>query len=192
MITADRFIATSDNRAAWLAARLPGVTATEVAKAATPSGFAEAVNERRNPVDVTDNDYMRFGRENEEWIALWVKDATGIMPNHWLIAAEDNRLFLSTPDGLSLDHTTIAEIKTGGRAPTKPPIQHLRQIHWQFRTTGAQRCLYAFMPRIEVNGRFMPGRMEPLTWWVERDESMIQDLEQTALRLLESDERQAA
>lgn len=192
MISVDRFIATSDDRPSWLAARRGGVTATQVAKAATPAGFAEALNDLRNPVEVEDNDYMRFGRENENWIAMWVKGEFGIMPNRWLIAAEDNPQFLSTPDGLSLDHTLIGEIKTGGKTPTKPPLPHVRQIHWQFRTTGAERCLYAFMPRISVNGVFMPGLLEPLTWWVERDETIITQLEATALRLLESDERQAA
>jgi len=192
VIAADRFIATSDDRPAWLSARRGGVTATQVAKAATPAGFTEALNDLRNPVEVEDNDFMRFGRENENWIAMWVKGEFGIMPNHWLIAAEDDPRMLSTPDGLSLDHTLIAEIKTGGKTPTRPPLPHVRQIQWQFRTTGAERCLYAFMPRIDVGGVFMPGLLEPLTWWVERDEAIITHLETTALRLLDSDERQAA
>lgn len=185
MISADRFIETSDNYEAWLAARRGAVTATEVAKASTPAGFEEAARDRLQPLEVIPNDYMRFGSDNEDWIARWVKHETGIMPNRWLIAAEDEPRFMATPDGLSLDHEAIGEIKTGGKEPKSPPLQHVRQVNWQFRCTGARRCLYAFMPRIEVGGVFMPGRLEPLTWWIDRDDQLIAELEATAHRLLE-------
>ncbi len=192
MIHASRFIATSDDREAWLAARRPAVTATEVSKASTSSGFTESVDARRNPVEIIQNHYMRFGSDNENWIALHLKAEFGIMPNHWLIAAADNPLFMATPDGLSLDHTFIAEIKTGGKVPAKPPLPHVRQVNWQFRCTDTERCVYAFMPRIEVNGMFMPGLLEPLTWWIDRDDALIAELEETAYRLLDSERKVAA
>lgn len=192
MITADRFIETSDNRQAWLAARLPAVTATEVAKAATPSGFIEAVEERRNPLEVVANDYMRFGSDNEDWIARDLKRQFGVMPNHWLIACADNPLHMATPDGLSLDHRMIAEIKTGGREPKSPPLAHVRQIQWQYHCTDAEECVYAFMLRREVNGVYVPAWMEPKTWPVARDELMIAELVATADRLLEVERMVAA
>lgn len=184
MIAASRFIETSDNHDAWLAARMPAVTATEVAKASTPAGFKEAVENRRNPQPVTDNAYMKFGRDNEGWIAGWVKAEFEIFPNHWLIAADDNPLYLATPDGLSLDHTRIAEIKTGGTEPKSPPLQHRRQVWWQFRCTDAESCVYAFMLRKEVNGVMVPAWLEPKTWVIERDEKEIAALERTADQLL--------
>ncbi|MEO8707954.1 MAG: hypothetical protein ABI400_02775 [Lacisediminihabitans sp.] len=192
MIAASRFIETSDNYVAWLAARLPAVTATEVAKAATPAGFREAVQNRRNPQPVTDNAYMKFGRDNEGWIAGWVKAEFGIMPNHWLIAAADNPLHLATPDGLSLDHMRIGEIKTGGTEPKSPPAQHRRQVQWQLRCTDAESCIYAFMLRQEVHGIFVPAWMEPKTWVIERDEKEIALLERTAELLLENEGQVAA
>ena len=184
MIHADRFIATSDDRAAWLAARLPAVTATEVRDASTPAGFHKAVEERRNPTEIIPNGYMQFGSDNEAWIALWVKREFGLIPNLWLIASEDNPLHLATPDLLSLDHMTVGEIKTGGKEPSKPSLAHVRQMQWQMWCTGATRCLYAFMLRVEVDGVFMPGWMEPKTWWVERDEKLIAELITTADLLL--------
>lgn len=187
MINADRFIASSDDRPTWLAARLGAVTATEVAKAATPSGFREAVVERRSPTEVVANGYMQFGTDNENWIALDLKAKFGIMPNHWLIAEDGNRLHMATPDGLSLDHLTIAEIKTGGKELTLPPIAHKRQMQWQMWCTGATRCVYAFMLRAEVNGIFVPAWMSPKTQWVDRDEAMIADLIIVADRLLLTD-----
>jgi len=193
VIAAERFIASSDDRPTWLAARLGAVTATEVARAATPSGFLLAAEERRSPHEVEDNDYMRFGRENENWLALDLKAKFGIMPNHWLIAAEGNPLHMATPDGLSIDHTGIGEIKTGGKeAYVKPPIQYRRQIQWQFWCTGAEWCEYAFMLRTEVNGLFVPAWLEPRTLRIERDDAMISDLVTVADRLLELDTEQEA
>lgn len=192
MISADRFIETSDNRDQWLAARRPAVTATEVAKASTPSGFIEAVQERRQPVDLEPNGYMRFGSDNEAWISAFIKREFGIMPNKWLIAAEGNRLHMATPDGLSLDHRRISEVKTGGKLITSPPIQHRRQVGWQFYCTGAEECEYAFMLRTEVNGIFVPAWLEPKVWHIDRDDALIRDLIDVADRLLESDVKELA
>lgn len=190
MITADRFLAESTDRAAWLAARELRVTATEVAKASTPVGFEEAVTERRNHTEVLANDYMKFGSDHEHWIALDVKRRFGIMPNLWLIEGERPQ-DAATPDGLSLDHSTIAEIKTGGTIPKAPPAAHRRQMQWQMWVTGAERCLYAFMHRIQVNGIFVPAWMEPETQWVERDDTEISKLIAVADRLLETQEAAA-
>lgn len=185
MIPATRFIETSDNRDAWLRAREGGVTATEVAHASTPAGFRQAVEDRRNPVEVVANDYMQFGTDNEAWILRTLKVEFGIMPNHWLIAAADNPLHLATPDGLSIDHTVMAEVKTGGKEPTKPPLMHMRQMGWQFRCNEfAKAIVYAFMLREERNGVMVPAWMEPKIWVVERDEQMIAELTKTADLLL--------
>ena len=192
MISAARFIATSDDREAWLDARRGGVTATEVAKASTPAGFLEAVNERRNPVDLEPNGYMRFGSENEHWISMFIKREFGIMPNKWLIASEDVREFMATPDGLSLDHTRISEVKTGGKEIKSPPMQHRRQVGWQLYCTGAEECEYGYVLRSEVNGVLVPAWMEPRMWHIDRDDSLIADLIETAHRLIDSDEKEAA
>lgn len=189
MIPAERFIVESTDRSAWLTARAPGVTATEVAEAATPAGFQHAMNHRLAPAEEPDNDYMRFGRENEAWIAMVIKRETGIMPNRWLIAAE-NPLHLATPDGLSLDHLEIAEIKTGGTAITKPTAKHYRQIQWQLYVTGAERCRFGFMLRTPT---FQPAWLDPYCMWVERDEKAITQLIDVADRLVEAtQERMAA
>jgi hypothetical protein len=187
MITADRFIETSENYEAWLAARRPAVTATEVAKASTPAGFADAVSARREMATVVANEVMRFGSDHEDWIARALKADHWLMPNRWLIAAADNPLHMATPDCLSLDHTTIGEIKTSGKQITRPPLAHVRQVQWQLRCTGADRCVYAFMLRVEVNGVLAPAWLEPQTWVIERDPKMIADLTATADRLLATD-----
>lgn len=192
LITADRFIETSENRDLWLAARRPAVTATEVAKAATPAGFREALAERRHPVALEPNAYMRFGTDHEAWISAFVKREYGIMPNRWLIAAEGNPLHMATPDGLSLDHRRISEVKTGGKLTAGPPLQHRRQIGWQFHCTGAEECEYVFVLRREVNGKLVPAWMEPKVWHIDRDDALIKDLIEVADRLLAADTEVAA
>lgn len=189
MITADRFIETSDNYDAWIAARQRGVTATEVAKAATPAGFREVMANRANPQPVEVNGFMQFGSDNEDWIARVLKRDFDLMPNRWLIAADGIPEHMATLDALSLDHTWIGEIKTGGTAPLKdgllvPPIAHRRQMQWQMYCTGAQSCVYAFLLRGEVNGELVPAWMEPLTVLVPREEEMIAALVKVADQLL--------
>lgn len=186
MISVDRFIARSSSRDAWLEARTRGVTATAVAKAASgPAGFRDQLEARRNPVDVEVNAFMAWGTFMEPVIADWVKSQFGIMPNEWLISSPEDERFLATPDGLSMDHGLIAEIKTMGTPREKPPIDHVRQMQWQLFVTGAERCLYAWQLRAESGGGFVPGWLEPRTVWVERDEKMIADLVAVAERLIE-------
>lgn len=185
MIDPSRFLAESTDRTAWMAHRARGVTATEVAKASTPAGFLQAQREHGTLTEIAVNEYMQFGTDNEPWLSLWVKRETGIMPNRWLIAAETNPLHMATPDGLSLDHTRISEIKTGGTEINQPPLQHIRQMGWQFHTTDAEEGIYAFMLRKEVNGVMVPAWMEPRMWVIRRDNILIAELVETANRLLE-------
>jgi hypothetical protein len=185
-IPPDRFIARSSDRDAWLAARRTGVTATQVALAATPSGFTQAVQEFAEPNTDFDNEFMAFGREAEPIIADWVKHETGIMPNEWLISG-DTPHHLATPDGLSLDHQLIAEIKTGGKPITSPPRRHRDQVLWQLHVTGAVKSAYAFNRRVpDGNGWFRFDYWEPQLFWIERDEKRINELIEVADRLMEA------
>lgn len=187
MIPADRFIIRSTERAGWLDARAGGVTATEVATAATPAGFRDAAEARRTPTVVEPNRYMEFGNEQESAILAHAHRQHGILPSDWLIAGADPH-HLATPDGLSLDHRLIAEAKTTGKDWRKPPIKYVRQIQWQLHVTGAERCLLLWMLRVDGDFGFYPGWLEPKTTWIDRDESMIRDLVQVAERLLETDD----
>lgn len=190
MIAASRFIARSSDHDLWIAARAKGITATAVAKAATPAGFRDVVEERRNPQPIEPNDYMQFGIDNEDWIALELKAKFGLMPNNWLIAAEDNPRHMATPDALSLDHLTIGEIKTGGTEPKNPSRAHRDQMQWQHLCVGSLHGKYAFMLRKEVNGVYVPAWLEPKVWDVPRDEERIAVLIEVAAQLLLTDELQ--
>jgi putative phage-type endonuclease len=171
----------------WLRARRDGVTATQVAKASTPSGFHQAVKDYFEDFVEFENPYMTFGKEMEPVISRTVHTKFGILPNEWLIRNDKYPHHLATPDGLSLDHKLISEVKTTGKdwAENTIPIQYRRQVQWQLHVTGAKRCLFAYMMRLEEGGVFAPAWFEPKTLWIERDETMIELLVMTANRLWE-------
>lgn len=177
MISVERFIVSSQTRDLWLEARERGVTATQVAKAATPAGMKEVKAQIESPVEVTVNAVMDWGNEREPYIAHVVKERYGVMPNDWLICADGpgNEWQMATPDGLSLDHTMIGEYKTSGKDLSKIPIGYMRQIQWQLYVTGAERCVFAWEQRLEGPEGFVPG-MDVETQIVERDEEMIGQL----------------
>lgn len=185
MIPASRFIIQSRWEQEWLEARKLGVTATAVAEAATPSGFEAHVRSWSEP-PFTGNEFTAFGNWAERYLLEHAHQQHGILPSDWLIAGEVPWR-LGTPDGLSPDHTLIAEAKTGGKVPLSVPRQHRDQCLWNMHVTGATRCLYLFQPRaVADDGSFYLALIEPLTFWVERDDDRIAELVTVAERLMEA------
>ena len=184
LIDVVRFVASkSVNAERWLSARREGVTATQVARAASgPGGFEQAVENYRADFVEQDNPYMQFGRAWEGPIAMHLKERHDIMPNDWLIRNAYHAHHLATPDGLSLGHDVISEIKTTGKDwnPERIPVQYRRQVQWQLHVTGAIGCFFAWMLREERNGALVPGWFEPRVIVMERDEDMIASLVKVA------------
>lgn len=187
LISPDRFIARSTDRDTWLAARSTGITATQVARAATPKGLEEELERISNPIPVEPNVYMQWGTDREHAISLIVKERYGVMPNDWLISAgsgpnHPDRWMLATPDGLSLDHQLIGEYKTGGKPHTSIPIHYRRQMQWQMAVTGASACVYAYEQRLGEPGAFFPA-FDIHIEIVERDDNEIKALRAVAEQL---------
>lgn len=184
MIDVPRFVASKSVSAErWLSARREGVTATQVARAASgPGGFEQAVEDYRSDFVEQDNPYMAFGRVWEGPISMWLKEQHEIMPNDWVIRHDENPHHLCTPDGLSPSHEFISEIKTTGKEwnPQRIPIQYRRQVQWQLHVTGAEACFFAWMLREERDGAFLPAWFEPSMIVMDRDEEMIASLVKVA------------
>jgi hypothetical protein len=179
VIDADRFLARSSDREAWLWHRSQGVTATMVGKAFTPAGFAEVVAELEDPREVTPNGFMAWGNEREPYIAEVVKERYGLMPNEWVISKggklSADRWQMATPDGLSLDHKVIGEYKTTGKPLDKISALYMRQVQWQLYVTDAESCVFAYELRLDAPGGFAPG-FDVECQIVERDEKLIKEL----------------
>lgn len=180
MIPADRFVVDKlRDEEGWLFEHGRTISATAVAKAATPSGFTAVVESWGEHVEP--NLYMQFGTMWEPFIAGVVKRDHAVMPNDWLIRSEVSPLYTATPDGLTLDHTVIGEYKTTGKDWDTPPIQYRRQVQWQLFVTSAERCVFSWLLRDE---NFQPGWDEPKTLTIERDEKEITKLVGVADRLI--------
>jgi hypothetical protein len=149
----------------------------------------EVVEQRRNPTDIEPNDFMKFGVESEAEIMRYAHHEHGVLPSDWLLAAEHNRRHIATPDGLSPDHTLIAEAKTTGVDwGNKIPIKYRRQVQWQIYVTGAKRCLFLWQLRAPDNhGWFFMPWLEPKHLWIDRDDTEIEKLISVAGRLLSLD-----
>jgi hypothetical protein len=179
MIAPDRFLVRSLDREAWLWHRSQGVTATMVARAFTPAGFAEVVAQMENPEEVTPNAYMEWGNQREPYIADVVKERFGVMPNEWVISKggklSPDRWQMATPDGLALDHKVIGEYKTTGKPLDKISALYMRQVQWQLYVTDAESCVFAYELRLDAPGGFAPG-FDVECQIVERDEKLIREL----------------
>ena len=184
MIAADRFIVSSQTKQLWLAERDKGVTATQVARAATPAGMEAELKAMSEPQPVYVNAMMLWGIEREPWIAHHVKDEFGVLPNDWLIRSEQAAWHLATPDGLSLNHKVIGEYKTSGKPLDKIPVHYMRQIQWQLHVTGADYCVFAYELRVDTPTGYAPGFDIP-TQIVERDDKEIAKLILVAEQLQE-------
>ena len=179
VIEVDRFLVRSSDREAWLWHRSQGVTATMVARAFTPAGFAEVVAQMENPIEVTETSYMSWGNLREPYIAEVVKERFGVMPNDWVISKggklSPDRWQMATPDGLSLDHKVIGEYKTTGKPLDKISALYMRQVQWQLYVTDAESCVFAYELRLDAPGGFAPG-FDVECQVVERDEKLIKEL----------------
>jgi predicted phage-related endonuclease len=181
MIEPSRFLVSSSDYEKWLEVRATGVTATAVSKAVTPEGFREVMESLRNPTPIADNDYMRFGREQESALIDKLSTQFDLEPNDWLIAKDDseNRWQMATPDGLSPGHELIAEVKTTGRDWGEwraVPGHYQRQVQWQLYVTGAASCVFGWMLRTTRQGDMVPAWPGPKFVVVNRDEALIERL----------------
>ena len=170
-----RIVADSTDRVAWLRARAQGITATDVAKLATPKSLQNAVYDKLNGSSFSGNSYTDHGRAREPEIAAWVLGRYGIEPSTALFHAADHRRHLATPDGVGTGSgpgtggLELAEIKTTSKAWRSIPRSYLRQVWWQQYVLGAERTLLVW----EQHTNFVPVNAEPECRWIERDEDQI-------------------
>lgn len=180
MLHVTQFVASkSIDESGWLEARRTGVTATQIAKGATPSGRKEVLASYWSEFDIVDTPEMAFGRDSEPWLAMWAKENYGTMPNDWLIRHADDEVALATPDGLAVDHSFILEVKTTGKdwgTVDKIPLGYKRQVQWQLYVTGAEYCVFVWLLRANSDGLMVPAWFEPKADIIYRDENMISDL----------------
>ena len=169
----------------WFKARQYGVSATAVANASTAAGFQEEVAKAVYPEDnqIADNEYMKFGRDWEDWIIDNLPAEYGFTGNQWLFRSPEEKWHLATPDGIDSTGLIIAEVKTTGKDWNTIPVRYIRQIQWQIYVMDAEACLLGWLLRVDGPDGFQPGWFEPKTQLIERDDVMIDELKAVAKRL---------
>jgi hypothetical protein len=188
MLNPNQFLASKNlDESWWQEIRSFGISATEISNARTPAGYKKVLENRTQPQNpIPDNAYMAFGREQELPIALHLKQDFGIMPNDWTICHQTYRHHKATPDGISLDHSLISEIKTTGKDFNyQVPLGYMAQIQWQMWVTETERCVFAYMLREDSPNGFIPAWFEPKTMIVQRDDTAIAALIKIANKLWE-------
>jgi hypothetical protein len=171
-------VAAYEDKEAWLAARRPGVTATEAAKLArSGAGFrATLLREKLSGVEsFRGNVYTRHGKEREPILAAWAEAKHKLRTNSWLYAHPDNPRHLATPDAISSQFDfdeALGEIKTTNKPFPKVPPLYYDQMQWQAYVMGAAGVWFIWEQHVD----FQPVGIEPVSVWVRRDQARIDEL----------------
>lgn len=177
-----RRLASMEDRAAWMKARLFNVTASDVASLSRESSIPSILSKKFES-EFYGNKYTAHGEAREPFIVDWVSREHGIAGNSSVFHSESSERHLATPDGIgsSSGELVLAEIKTTNKPFARVPVKYLRQIYWQQYVLGASRTLFVW----EEHKDFVPVRSEPEFVWVERDDEKIGELVRLSNLLLE-------
>lgn len=181
---ADRIVADSHDRVAWLRARSRGITATDVAHLSGAASIPRAADAKLHGTGFHGNVFTAYGRQREPEIGRWMAATHGIRPSTALFRAVAEPRHLATPDGILQDTSgriTLAEIKTTNKAWRTIPRPYLRQVWWQQHVLGAERTLVVW----EQHKDFVPVDEEPKCAWVDRDDVQIAALVALATSLID-------
>jgi len=179
-------IISSADRAAWLRARLWGVTATDARRLVTRTGRVSKQRRRLLLEKLSGGSGPRLpqyahGIEREPVIAAWVQQRFGIDPSGVLCQGTNPR-HLATPDGIG-EHS-IAEIKTSVEDLDAAARTYRDQLQWQLHVTACERVLFVVENRHTLRRDFR---------WVYREETRIEQLARHADEFLaELDAERAA
>ena len=176
----DRAVADSRDRAAWLAAREPGIGASDAAKFANIDSAPGYLRSKLHS-GFGGNAATRHGTSREAGMLAHYR----IPQNFTLFHAEGNPRHLATPDGIVVSGMTgevvLAECKTMNKPFRNISPAYWRQCQWQMYVMGAERVLFIY----EVHEEFRPVAPEPESIWLARDDEQIATLITIADRVLE-------
>ncbi|MBN9210753.1 MAG: hypothetical protein BGO45_10790 [Microbacterium sp. 71-36] len=193
--------ASDQDRAAWLAERLTGLTATEIA------GLAVGKKRQGELVDLklglkedtfNGNAYTEWGKLREPFLAA-AAERRGILAESRVFHHAENRRWLASPDGVGATfdgELLLGEYKTSGHdltpgTPTFERTGYLEQMTWAMVVTGARRCLFIWEERLGTpETGFEAGRR--FEHWIEFDEALAKRLAAFARRFFSALDKKRA
>lgn len=162
---------TSENKEAWLEARLNGVTATEAGKIAAGGKQKEKLFQAKltgNIESLEPNVYMQHGTDREEYILKYVKEKYGAEHNTYLYESNHNPHHLATPDGVSEDY--VVEVKASIKSLPELIATYNNQMQWQMYVMDVEKVLFV----VETHKNFIPMSTEEA--FIVRDDKKIDHL----------------
>lgn len=169
-----------DSEAEWLEQRREVVTATDVARLAQGPSAARTIRREKDGEETfSGNRFTEWGNHREPWIGAWAGLFLGgsLIPNNELLISTKDARWAATPDMISADGSTLAEIKVSKNAWTKgeAPLRYLDQVQWQLMVTGAEKCFLICEPYEIIDGRFVPDQpfAEEITPDTERQDELV-------------------
>lgn len=179
--------ASDTDRAAWLAERRQGITATEVRDLATGKISLQRLIDMKlgriaEPGDLGHVGVVGWGNARERVLAESLR-GEGFLPESRVFHHHANPRHLASPDGLQETwdgDLWVSEIKTAAHdlPPGSPELAvkgYELQMQWVMYVIGATRCRFVVEERVEVEkGVFVPGEVH--RHWVERDDDEIRRL----------------
>lgn len=169
-------IVDAENRPAWLEARRTRLTSTDIAKAMTPAGRAQVIQEKLFGLERSDNAAFKHGRDRESEIARQAEQRYGVHPNRFLF---DGNGYSATPDGIG-DDRELGEYKTSvDPKPRTFPRIYRDQVFLAQYVFGAERTLIGW----EQHRNGVPTDLEPDFWFIPRDDDRIAELLQVGSEL---------
>lgn len=170
-------VADSTDRPAWLAARRNLLTSTDIAKAATPAGRSQVIQEKLFGAERPDNAYFKHGRDREPFIARAGQIRHGIMPNSFLFVRDG---IAATPDAIHPTLKRLGEYKTSVDVMPKTTSRIYRdQIYVAQHVFGADETILGWEQHL--NG--VPAELEPAWRIIPRDQARIDELLDVAAEL---------
>lgn len=174
------------DRQAWLARRMGGVSATDVARLArggTNTWKAVKAEKAGLGRDFT-NAAMQHGTEREPTILRFAEKQFQVLPFGKLVAANDEPRFIATPDALG--DGRVGEVKTtvhDWQHISEVPGRYIDQVLWQMRVTGYRVAHLIFEPH--ENG--IPLHPFPKSFPIEWDPARVAHLQSIAYEFLADD-----
>lgn len=162
----------------WLMARKDGLGGSDAAAALGMSPFSSPLSvyldKTRDIIDDTDNNYMRLGRDLEDYVAKRFEEQTGkkVRRKNAMMAHDDYDFMIADIDREVVGEKAILECKVSARGRFEnwenvlPPQYEIQCLHY-LAVTGAEKCYLAAL--FLMSGEFK-------IFEIERDDKAIEAL----------------
>lgn len=160
-----------DDKESWGAARMNGVSASDINKIVSPTLKISTQQEKlleyklglKIAFDIP-NSYTTHGNDREAIVLGWAAGNFNVVENRFLFHGENVQHF-ATPDGLGEDF--VVEVKTSLKPLEQIRQGYMNQMQWQMHVIGVDKCLFL----VEEHENFEAKGID--YEWIEKDNDRV-------------------